>query len=267
MRRRRGAARAHHRPEVAALAVGDLGGAVVAKALDDLGRDVLRRADEPGEPLAARRRAAKVDELDDGRALRREDEVLRLEVAVDDVDRVHVVDRERHLREDRQRVVLLEGPLREQVLEQLAAAEALHHDVHVLLVAAHLDHLHDVRVAELLREGASIRSASYTSSSSSSASGSTLIATFDEPLPFDCPRYTVACAPERSSFLRVYRVEMSLSVTSASEVARASGSIASAISSPRLTGARAKFAAASIFAAEQRVAASSTNRSTSSSLL
>ena len=148
-------ARAHHRPEVAALAVGDLGGAVVAKALDDLGRDVLRRADEPGEPpLAARRRAAKVDELDDGRALRREDEVLRLEVAVDDVDRVHVVDRERHLREDRQRVVLLEGPLREQVLEQLAAAEALHHHVHVLLVAAHLDHLHDVRVAELLREGA-----------------------------------------------------------------------------------------------------------------
>ena len=40
------------------------------------------------------------------------------------------------------------------MLEQLAAAEALHHDVHVLLVAAHLDHLHNVRVAELLREGA-----------------------------------------------------------------------------------------------------------------
>ena len=50
------------------------------------------------------------------------------------VEAVHVVDRDGHLREDGERVVLLEGPLGEQLLEELAAAHILHHEVEAVVV-------------------------------------------------------------------------------------------------------------------------------------
>ena len=159
---------------------------------------------------------------------------------MDDVDRVHVVDGERHLREDRQRVVLLEGPLREQVLEQLAAAEALHHDVHVLLVAARTTICTMYGIAELLREGALHPQRLVHLVVLELGEREHLDRHLRRAAPLRLPQVHCRLRAEPSSFLRVYRVEMSLSVTSASEVARASGSIASAISSSQDSPARAK---------------------------
>ena len=71
---------------------------------------------------------------------------------MDDIEAVHVVDGDGHLREDRQRIVLLERPLGQQLLKQLAAAEALLDDVHALGVADDLVEVDDVRVLELLQD-------------------------------------------------------------------------------------------------------------------
>eukprot|EP00964_Phaeocystis_antarctica_P138970 scaffold103673_cov42-Phaeocystis_antarctica.AAC.1 len=84
------------------LGEGCIGGLVLSEAGDDLGRDILRRAHEAGEALLLRpgARAAEVDELDHGRPLGGEDDVLRLEVAVHHVDAVQVLHSEAHLRQE-----------------------------------------------------------------------------------------------------------------------------------------------------------------------
>ena len=115
---------------------------LVVRAAEHLGRHVVERAADLLERRRARRpahREAEVDELEERRAVgRREQQVLRLEVAVDDVLLVaraerlqHVV---RHARREPLRVLRL---LREPVGQLAARAQLLHEvdEVGVLVLA------------------------------------------------------------------------------------------------------------------------------------
>ena len=144
---RRRAGDQRHQRDREAEDVGALGDAAAA---EDLGRHEARRADgdRPVARLAQLARDAEVDEHD---AAVGHDQVLRLDVAVDDVLLVDVV----------QRLARLAAPLddlvdrqpgralgREAVVEALAL-DQLHDDVVVAGVAEVVDDAHDARVVEL----------------------------------------------------------------------------------------------------------------------
>lgn len=57
-----------------------------------------------------------------------------------------------HLCEDSECIVLFEGTLGQQLLEELSAAEGFHHHVHVLIVADDLDEVDNVGVLELAQD-------------------------------------------------------------------------------------------------------------------
>mmetsp|Transcript_88878 Transcript_88878/g.251984 ORF Transcript_88878/g.251984 Transcript_88878/m.251984 type:complete len:349 (-) Transcript_88878:26-1072(-) len=125
---------------------------VVVPAAEHLRSDVVGRAglrckldvwrDHAGE--------AEVDDLQDVRIdtllLRLEEEVLRLQVAVADPVLVHVVDGTNHLLHDDRDLGLLEVALRDDVIEELAAAAKLHDQVYVLGVHESLVELDNARV-------------------------------------------------------------------------------------------------------------------------
>ena len=69
-----------------------------------------------------------------------------------DVETVQIVDGDGDLRKDGEGVVFLERPLGKQLLEELAAAQALLDDVDAIRVTHNLEKLHHVRVADLLED-------------------------------------------------------------------------------------------------------------------
>mmetsp|Transcript_33881 Transcript_33881/g.112083 ORF Transcript_33881/g.112083 Transcript_33881/m.112083 type:complete len:428 (+) Transcript_33881:132-1415(+) len=132
--------------------------AVVARGaveVEDLGRDVVRRAARGGEQLPR---------LHDGREPKvcdadlkvvsdpLEKDVLRLEVAVRDAERVAKGDAAADLREDGAHLLLAEARLRVEHLEQVASVHVLHHHQDLGGRVQHLVKPDDVRVVEQLEE-------------------------------------------------------------------------------------------------------------------
>jgi hypothetical protein len=119
---------------------------VVAERL--LGGHVVRRAQDAavgGQPVVAQRaRDPEVGDL--GRALRVDQHVLGLDVAVHDVMPMGAAERARDLDRVRERLVDREpAELTDAVLERLAL-DVLEDDVRTVLVLAGVDHADDVRV-------------------------------------------------------------------------------------------------------------------------
>mmetsp|Transcript_48062 Transcript_48062/g.148315 ORF Transcript_48062/g.148315 Transcript_48062/m.148315 type:complete len:343 (-) Transcript_48062:141-1169(-) len=128
-----------HRPPVHRLAV--------ALALDHLGRQVLGRPAQRERPLRHLLREPEVRDLDVPLVVQQQ--VLRLQVAVDDVFGVHVLEREHQLRVVELGHVVGEPPRRAQVREHLAPDDELEHKVQLLLVLERRPHVHDERVLQL----------------------------------------------------------------------------------------------------------------------
>ena len=126
----------------------------VRRVVEQLGAQIVRRAAHcPRERARGVEHLgdAKVAELDD--AAPRQEDVGRLEVAVQDAPRVQVLERQRHLDEPVQQLRLAQraGRLPEglySVLE-VAALAVLHEEVELRARAQRVDVLHDVRVVEL----------------------------------------------------------------------------------------------------------------------
>ncbi|GIX65340.1 colanic acid biosynthesis glycosyltransferase WcaI [Babesia caballi] len=129
---------------------------VVPLEREHLGRDVGHRPAGLRQELLgpAQRREAKVRQLDGGRlALVREQNVLRLDVAVDDAALVQVRHDLQQLADDAVRVRLGEAvPLVDQVV-QLPAADELHHDVQRVAHVAHVLEVYHVLVPEEAEDG------------------------------------------------------------------------------------------------------------------
>ena len=110
--------------------------AAVRKAFEDLGRDKLRRSDEPAQlaaAFAAARGEAKVGEHERavGSARGAHEHVLGLEVAVREAGRVHVADRAEQRAHDAPRVGLDEALARREAVEELAALDELEHELNL----------------------------------------------------------------------------------------------------------------------------------------
>ena len=120
----------------------------VVGAPDDLGRHTVNRPDELVQlllPRVVRLRETEVDDHDLGLGrLGHEEHVLELEVAVDDVEAVHVRDRVAHLRDVAARVALAVG----RALVEVAAAAEGDDEVELALLGVELQRPHDVRVVE-----------------------------------------------------------------------------------------------------------------------
>src|SRR5581483_3971385 len=116
-----------------------------------LGREIRRRPEERPRARQALRvrdllREPEVDEL--GLALLVEEDVLRLQVAVEKATLVRVVDGARELREERPRLLGRERSLAPQALAERAAPEELHGDEARRLLERDLEDADDVRMLE-----------------------------------------------------------------------------------------------------------------------
>mmetsp|Transcript_54283 Transcript_54283/g.168043 ORF Transcript_54283/g.168043 Transcript_54283/m.168043 type:complete len:252 (-) Transcript_54283:59-814(-) len=124
-------------------------GAAVALALDDLGREVLRRAAERVRPRAWLDDLCKAEICELGVAVLAHQDVLWLQVAVDDVLGVDVREGGRRQRRVELRLLVAELPGPAQVHEELAAADALHDDVDVAVVLGVAEHVDDEGIVDL----------------------------------------------------------------------------------------------------------------------
>ena len=107
-------------------------------------------ASSPG--LAEGLRDAEVEELDDLLVVdAREEDVGRLEVAVDDAGAVGAPERPADLLGDLRRLAQRQAPLALEPVAEVLAAEQLHHEVGEVAVDAVVEHLHDVRPAQARR--------------------------------------------------------------------------------------------------------------------
>ena len=122
---------------------------VVAERL--LGRDVVRRAEHAavgGQPLLLQRAGdAEVGDL--GGALLVDEDVLRLDVAVDDAARVRGAERAGDLDRVGDRLVDRQAPHAADPLLERLALDVLEDDVGPAVLLARVDHADDVRVVEL----------------------------------------------------------------------------------------------------------------------
>eukprot|EP00760_Papus_ankaliazontas_P039570 PhM_4_TR9646/c0_g1_i1/m.72742 len=133
-------------------------GLVVVRLLPELlGRQVVRGAAQGLRHVERVRellREAEVAELRDAAA--RDEDVRRLEVAVEDVVRVHVAQREQDLDHPLEHLVLAEGTvLLDGVLDaalEVPGLGVLHHDEERAVVLQCLDDLHDVGVPQRLQQ-------------------------------------------------------------------------------------------------------------------
>ena len=111
---------------------------------DHLGREVLGRAAERPRAVGEHLGEAKVDELEV--AVGVEQQILRLEVAVDDVERVQVRDDRRHLRDVEDDLRLVERRLPPEHRVELAALHQLEQHVQLALVVVRRVQPHHERV-------------------------------------------------------------------------------------------------------------------------
>jgi hypothetical protein len=122
--------------------------------VQDLGREVLGRAAERVRAVAVLHvdlAEAKVAERDVAVVVQQD--VLRLEVAVHDVERVQVLEHEEELRAVEARVLLAEALLLLQVVEELAAVDQRKDEVQLLLALEAELERHDERAVHALELG------------------------------------------------------------------------------------------------------------------
>ena len=136
----------------------DAGGVQVGRrghrtAADLLGREVLRRADE----LAGEREISFADALGDaevgelGGPVSGDEDVARLDVAVDDAGAMSGAERLQHVVDDADGVVDGQRPLRRQAIRQRASVHQLHDEVEVAIGVAGVEHRDGVGVGERRR--------------------------------------------------------------------------------------------------------------------
>ena len=126
--------------------------ALVLKPVHDLGARVVR-APAARLELRVRRRErghTPVRDLDERRVERVDEDVLRLEVAMDDRERVRIVEAVHDLLEVRERLERGELPTVDEEIEELAALDVLEDEIQLALALVHVVYAHDVRVVHEL---------------------------------------------------------------------------------------------------------------------
>ena len=109
------------------------------------------------DPLATHLAQTKVDNLDidivHALGLVRQEQVLRLEIAMDDVLGVHVHQRAGHLVDDLAGLLLVQRALGHDVIKQLTPGHELHDDVNLLVGNVHVVQRDDVGMVQAPQRG------------------------------------------------------------------------------------------------------------------
>ena len=128
----------------------DVGARVDLAALDLLGRDIVDRAEHRAGcgQAAARGKPLAQPEVAQVRVIAVEQDVRRLDVAVDEPHRVGRLERLGDLEQDRDRVVDSRGSVLVQAMLQVGALDQLHREVEQAVVVAGVVDRDDVRVPQ-----------------------------------------------------------------------------------------------------------------------